>query len=112
MRAPIALVVEAMRPLPVEPFAGARGAVRGLSVVRGTAIPVVDLGLLLGGAPVDLSSGRFVTLRLGERRIALLVGGVLELRALDLNQLDSLPPGSCARPTPRRSDRSACSTRS
>src|SRR5215468_8425951 len=81
---PIESVVETMRPLPVEPLAGAPSFVLGLAVIRGAAIPVVDVA---GETP-----GRFVTLRLGARRIALAVEAVLGLAALEPATLSGLPP--------------------
>ena len=87
---PIESVVETMRPLPVEPLAGAPSFVLGLAVIRGAAIPVVDVAELLGGA--GETPGRFVTLRLGARRIALAVEAVLGLAALEPATLSRLPP--------------------
>ncbi len=40
-------VAETMRPLPFKPVAGTPGFVRGVSVIRGTPTPVVDLKALL-----------------------------------------------------------------
>ncbi len=84
---PVAHVVETMRPLPIEPLAGMPSFVRGVAIVRGTPIPVVDAGLLLGG-----SSGgtRFVIVRCGDRRVALLVDAVLAVRAVE--SVAALPP--------------------
>ena len=42
-------VTEVLRPLPVEPLAGVPPYVRGICVLRGRPVPVVDIGLLLGG---------------------------------------------------------------
>ena len=62
----------------------------GVVNVRGTLVPLVDLGRLLGIAPAD-PSGWVVTLDLGGRRCALAVDSLPVLRAADA------PPG--ARPT-------------
>src|SRR2546425_3225432 len=86
---PIAHVVEVMRALPVEPIPGAPSFVPGLAIIRGAPTPVVDLGLLTGGRSAD---GRFVTLRLGDRRAALAVDAVIGVRALDGWLLQQLPP--------------------
>lgn len=90
---PVHHIAETMRPLPVEPVAGAPRCVRGLSVIRGAPVPVVDLPTLLGGrasaAPV---SKRFVTVKVGERRLALAVDSVLGVEELEGAQLDELPP--------------------
>jgi len=87
---PLAGVVETMRPLPVEPLAGAPPFVRGVAVVRGEPIPVVDLAYLLAGE-LSTAVGRFVVLRSGDRRIALAVEGVWGKRDLDSEALHSLP---------------------
>lgn len=86
---PIAQVVEVMRALATQPIPGAPTFVRGLAIVRGAAIPVVDLGLLMAGRS---ATGRFVTLGLGDRRAALAVDAVIGVRALDGRVLQELPP--------------------
>jgi purine-binding chemotaxis protein CheW len=68
---PLAHVVEVMRPLPVTPLSGSPGCVLGLALVRGAPTPVVDLGSLLFGAE-PAEAARFVSLRLGEARGAVL----------------------------------------
>ena len=88
---PLSRVIETFRPVPVEPVPGLISYVRGISIIRGTPVPVVDLGDLLnrpGGV-----AGRFVTLRVADRQIALAVGrvlGVAEPDALTLVKLPSL----------------------
>lgn len=69
-------ISETMRPLPVEPLIGAPAFVCGLSLIRGDALPVVDAGRLLGqsGGPPPT---RFVTVRTGQRLVALAVDAVL-----------------------------------
>jgi purine-binding chemotaxis protein CheW len=79
---PAVHVLETMRPLPIEPIADAPPFVLGLSVVRGAPVPVVDLGALVTGHPA-LTMSRFVSVKLGERRVALAVTAVLGLRDLD-----------------------------
>ena len=86
---PIAHVVEVMRALPVEPIPGAPSFVPGLAIIRGAPMPVVDLGLVTGGRS---ASGRFVTLRLGDRRAALAVDAVVGVRTVDARLLQTLPP--------------------
>jgi purine-binding chemotaxis protein CheW len=84
-------VVETMRPLPVEPLAGAPSFVTGLSIVRGAPTPVVDAGALLGFA-AGAQPTRFVTLRAGARIVALAVDEVLDVRELAPESLGALPP--------------------
>jgi purine-binding chemotaxis protein CheW len=87
---PLAHVMETMRRLPIEPLAGVPPYVRGVSIVRGTATPVVDLGDILG---VPESSGeRFVVIRVGEKQVALAVDSVLGVREIDLAAFPEVPP--------------------
>ena len=88
---PLEHVLETMRPLPIEPLAGMPPAVLGVAVIRGMPTPVVDLAALLETGSGD-APGRFVTLRLGERRVALSVGSVTGFTELDPKALSSLPP--------------------
>jgi purine-binding chemotaxis protein CheW len=83
-------VVETMRPLPVEPIAGVPSFVRGVSIIRGVPTPVVDLGEVLGA--LGGVAERLVTLRLGNRLVALSVDAVLGVRDLDLSTIQELPP--------------------
>jgi purine-binding chemotaxis protein CheW len=88
---PIPYVVETMRPLPIDPIAGVPTFLLGLSVIRGAPVPVVDLGAVAGlgrGGTVS----RFVTLRLGERRVALAVGAVVGMRDLVGVGVGEMPP--------------------
>jgi purine-binding chemotaxis protein CheW len=84
-------VIEIMRPLPVNPIAQAPECVLGMCVIRGEAVPVVDLARLLladAGEPT-----RFVSVRAGERRIALAVDavpGTLELSAARVAEVPAL----------------------
>jgi purine-binding chemotaxis protein CheW len=89
---PMAHVRETMRPLPVERFPGAPEFVLGLSMIRGANVPVVDLALLLGAEQPERSARRYVTLKSGERDVALSVADVLGVRALESSSLSRLPP--------------------
>jgi purine-binding chemotaxis protein CheW len=88
---PVAHVVETMRPLAIEPLAAMPAFVRGLARIRGAAVPVVDAGALLG-ARDEARFTRFVTVRAGERRVALAVEEVLGVRELAAAALQDLPP--------------------
>jgi purine-binding chemotaxis protein CheW len=88
---PLGLVVETMRPLPVEPVSGTPDFVLGLAIIRGAPVPVVDATRLLGGE-TETPPARFVTLRLGDRRVALAVDAVVGVRALHAASLEALPP--------------------
>ena len=58
----------------------------------GAPTPVVDLRALLESGPNSASYGRFVTLKVGPRRVAVGVDGVVGSRSLDAAQLGELPP--------------------
>jgi purine-binding chemotaxis protein CheW len=89
---PLHHVAETLRPLPIKPVAGTPSFVRGVSVIRGTPTPVVDLKALLENGENSPSYGRFVTLKLDDRRVAIGVDSVVGLRNLDSAQLGDLPP--------------------
>src|ERR1700726_254760 len=77
---PLEHVVEIMRGLPAEPVAGAAPYVRGLSVIRGAPVPVIDAGLLVGQYATE--NAQLVTIRVEGRTIALAVQSVLGLSTL------------------------------
>lgn len=84
-------VTEVLRPLPVEGLAGMPPYVRGICVLRGRAVPVIDLGLLLGGGQAAHRTGeRFVGVRTRQRVAALSVDTVVGIRDLPLEELDDL----------------------
>ena len=78
---PLAHVLEVMRPLPVEPLADAPAFLRGLSVIRGAPVPVLDLGRLLGQAKT--APTRLITVRVGDRVLGLAVTEVIAVRGED-----------------------------
>jgi purine-binding chemotaxis protein CheW len=87
---PIDAVVEIMRLLPIEPLAGAPEYVRGLSIIRGTPVPVVDLGLVVG-KELGVST-RLVAIRVAGRIIALAAGEVIGITAIAGDAFGELPP--------------------
>ena len=91
---PLPQVVEVMRPLPLERIAGAPDCVSGLAIIRGKAVPVVDLAGLLGGdaGKETAAVARWVALRVGDRMVALAVEAVLAIRSLATAQFTALPP--------------------
>ena len=99
---PITDVVETMRGLPLRPVAGAPRFIRGLSIIRGALLPVVSLAALLGAEEAPLTAppalaagqgaGRLVTVRTGERQIALHVDEVIGAKHIDASALALTPP--------------------
>ncbi len=85
-----------MRPLPVQTIQGAPDVVRGVAIVRGAPLPVIDAARLLGangGAAHERATiGRFVTIRVGERFAVLAVEAVLGVRHLPPDSLVELAP--------------------
>lgn len=79
-----------MRPLPVEPLAGIPRPVLGVAIIRGRPTPVVDLGWTL--AAEESQPGRFVTVDVAGRRVALAVGSVVGVRSIPADALHELPP--------------------
>ncbi len=88
---PLEHVSETMRPLPLEPLAGTAPFIAGVSIIRGTPVPVVDLARLLGNGTDELRT-RLVVVKVGERRAALSVGSVIGVRALESSAVSELAP--------------------
>ncbi len=81
----------------MEDFAGASAVpgapsfVAGVVQLRGKVVPVVDLRLRFGLAPVDIPGRRVVVGELGGRRVALLVDSAREVARLRPSQLKPPP---------------------
>jgi purine-binding chemotaxis protein CheW len=78
---PLAIVDEIMRPLPTDPLPDVPPFLRGLAVIRGAPVPVLDLARLLGMAESPAAK-RFAVLRLNDRRVALACEDVPGLRSV------------------------------
>jgi purine-binding chemotaxis protein CheW len=89
---PVEHAAETMRPLPIEPIAGAPTYVLGLSIIRSMPTPVVDAGRLLVSSDRVSNPTRFVLLKAGERPVALAVEAVVGVRAVPTASLPELPP--------------------
>jgi purine-binding chemotaxis protein CheW len=83
-------VIEIMRVLPIEAIAGAPTYVRGLSIIRGAPVPIVDIGLLLGGRATP--AGRLVAIRAGSRTIGIAVEAVEGIRVIGPEAFNQMPP--------------------
>jgi len=84
-------VSEVMRPLPISPLDGTPPFVLGIAIIRGLPTPVIDAGRLVG-AISSPSAPRFILLKLGERRAALAVDAVLDVRSVLSGTLADIPP--------------------
>ena len=86
---PITHVVETMRPLPVTPVDDMPAFVRGVAVIRGVAVPVIDPGALLGTPAAQPL--RFVTLKVAGRLAAIVVDEVLGLDTFPADSIEARP---------------------
>jgi purine-binding chemotaxis protein CheW len=84
-------VVETMRPLPVEPLANVPDFIRGIALIRGAAVPVIELAALFQAHSTGPIT-RFLTVRVGERCVALAVESVIGIAELDENRFAEMPP--------------------
>jgi len=66
--------------------------VLGLSVIRGSPVPVVDARLLLLTGAGPSPAERFVIAKVGERRVAIAVDEVVGVRVIPPSSLKALPP--------------------
>jgi purine-binding chemotaxis protein CheW len=87
---PLEIVIETMRPLPVDPVAGSPEAVMGVAIIRGLATPVLDLSAMFEARTE--APQRFVTVRTAGRVVALAVDSVVGVSRLDRASLQTLPP--------------------
>jgi purine-binding chemotaxis protein CheW len=88
---PIEHVVETMRPLPAVPVGRTPAFVRGLAIVRGVPVVVIDTAALLGVSHEQDPRARYVIVRADQRRAALEVDAVLDVRQLSHAELEALP---------------------
>ena len=92
---PIEHVIEIMRPLPTERLGDAPEGVRGVAIVRGAPLPVVDVARLLGGempeSEAPPATARFVAVRAGARTAVLAVDEVFGVRSLHPDAAHALP---------------------
>lgn len=87
---PVLSVSETMRALPIRPARGGIPFVLGVAVIRGAALPVLDLAAFLGAGAG--SGQRFVVVRAGPRQLALSVDEVLGVSRLEASTLERAPP--------------------
>jgi purine-binding chemotaxis protein CheW len=87
---PIEQVAEIMRLLPIERISGAPKYLRGLSIIRGVPVPVVDLGLIIGDQITPTT--RLITIKAAARTIALAVETVVGITAIAAEAAGRLPP--------------------
>jgi purine-binding chemotaxis protein CheW len=87
---PLRQVVEVMRALPIVPVSGGPPYVVGLSIIRGAALPVVDIGMMISGEATRIE--RMVAVRTGDRTVALAAEAVPGIWTAEKQKLGRLPP--------------------
>ena len=87
---PLVHVVETMRPLPIVAIAGTPPFVLGMAVIRGGPVPVFSVSAVVGASSAP--PGRFVTIRVEARVVALAVDAVEGVATLDPSTLADVPP--------------------
>lgn len=87
---PLDHVIEVMRALPINPVTTGPRFVRGLCIIRGAPVPVIDTGLLISDRATDCQ--RLITVRTGSRTAALAAETVLGIWTIDPATLSRLPP--------------------
>jgi purine-binding chemotaxis protein CheW len=73
---------------------GAPAAVLGLINLRGSVLTVLDLGVRLGGAPVDRTLGSIVLVQTGERTVGLAVSDVRDVQPVAAEALEEAREGA------------------
>ena len=86
---PLEVVIETMRPLPVVGIPDAVPAVIGLATIRGAATAVIDVASLFD--ELTASPQRWVTIRTGDRTVALAVESVLGVKRIARTSMQTLP---------------------
>jgi purine-binding chemotaxis protein CheW len=88
---PVSEVIETMRLQPLEPLSNTPDFVQGVALIRGNAVPVVDLRAIFKANPREQPS-RLVTVQLGKRCVALAVQSVVGVAELTNQNLEGMPP--------------------
>src|SRR3954452_8004664 len=89
---PIAQVQEIIRAVEPRTLPHADAGLLGVINLRGTTIPVFDLGLVLGGAP-QAGNGKIIVVEGEGRRVGIVVDDVSEVLTVEDSQLEEPPVG-------------------
>ena len=87
---PLRHVAETMRAQPIHPVTDGIPCVRGIAIIRGSPLPVVDAAMLLSSEASSTRATRLVSLKTADRRVALACDEVIGVRQID--QFADLPP--------------------
>jgi purine-binding chemotaxis protein CheW len=88
---PLECLIEVMRPLSVEPLGEMPPFVRGMAIVRGVPLLVVDAAALLDKADESRPT-RWIALKTGARSMVLAVDAIAGIRSIGAISLAELPP--------------------
>jgi purine-binding chemotaxis protein CheW len=77
---PIASVIETLRSPAITAISGTPECVRGVAMIRGATVAIVDLGILLGSGSAKMEQARLVTLKVGSRVVGLVVDSIVGVR--------------------------------
>lgn len=88
---PIKNILEIMRPQPVQVIADMPSVMKGVAIIRGAPVPVMELSDLLN-MKTDQKSSRFILLQAQSGRVALAVEDVVGLHRFQSSLFQILPP--------------------
>jgi len=89
---PISHVSEILRPLPYETFKDLPPFISGVSVIRGTPLPVLNLNYLLGHEEKNSHMQRFIIIRNEDTHLACLVDEVIGIENIEAKTITEAPP--------------------
>jgi purine-binding chemotaxis protein CheW len=89
---PLGSVSEVMRPLPYESFSDLPAFIAGVSLIRGLALPVVNLNKILGYEEINSQLNRFVVIKYDDTHLACLVDEVIGVDKIDTGLVKESPP--------------------
>ncbi len=88
----VAQVREISRCPPLAPLPHAPALIEGVVELHGSVLPLLDLGRVLGRAPVgELSNARLAVLEADELLFALRVGPTVDVISVALDEVEALP---------------------
>jgi purine-binding chemotaxis protein CheW len=88
----VSQVLEIVHVPPVVPLPHSPGLIEGVVDLRGVVLPIVDLGRVLGGAPIDdMERARVAVLQLDDLVFGLRVGAESEVLSLPATQVEGVP---------------------
>jgi purine-binding chemotaxis protein CheW len=88
----VARLREVVRWQPATPLPGAPPVIDGVVDLRGAVIPIVDLGRILAGAPIDVTPrARIAIAEIGDRIVGLAVEAAIDVISVEGSELSDPP---------------------